>query len=134
MLYINNMKMADALFKKSCIKVETAFFGLKKKVLYTLTNSPVMSLDLEYDPINGQKVKDLVTLPQDDFLECLKRDGCPKTTDNGHYRLSLCFSQDHQFAALLLSRFFVFEYHAIGEVRFAEGAEAEILLKPFLKS
>ncbi|MBO7551321.1 MAG: hypothetical protein J6T62_07350 [Fibrobacter sp.] len=63
----------------------------------------------------------------------IQREGRPKTSDNGNYRLNLCYSQDREFAALQLQQFSGFEYHNVGGIRFVEGDEAHKLLAVFVK-
>ncbi|MCQ2107413.1 MAG: hypothetical protein MJZ05_01450 [Fibrobacter sp.] len=58
--------------------------------------------------------------------------------ENGMYDLSYCYSQDHKFAALQLTKYMSFEYRPVTAIRFvenetAEGDEAEVLYKAFVK-
>lgn len=133
MSLINNMEMASALFKKSYIKIEKAFFGLKTKIIYTLTNSPVVGDYLEYDRTCGAKVKYLLDLPTDQLQEALKNEKHLEPVANGMYSLSLCYSKDHRFAAFLLSRYIEFDYCPVSEVRFVQGDDAEALLRTLVR-
>ena len=54
---ISKMEMATALFNQIYIKTEKAFFGLKTKITYAPTNSPVVGTSLEFAPAEGQKAK-----------------------------------------------------------------------------
>lgn len=130
---ISKMEMANALFNKPYIKTEKKFFGIKTNVTYTKTNSPVVGICLEFSPTEGQKVQTIVGAPSNDLEMTIQREGLPKTSDNGNIRLNLCYSQDHEFAALHLQQFSGFEYHTLGEIRFAEGDEARKLLAVFVK-
>ena len=125
--------MASALFNKPYIKTEKKFFGFKTDVTYTKTNSPVVGICLDYSPAEGQKVKAIFEAPLGTLDSVIQRDGRPKTSDNGNFRLNLCYSKDHEFAALHLQQFSGFEYHTVGEIRFAEGDEARKLLAVFVK-
>lgn len=127
------MEMASVLFKKSCIKVEKSFFGLKTKVTYLTTNSPVNGLSLEYDCTNGKKVMDFMNTAPSGIDQLIEKEGKPQTSDNGNMLLTLCYSKDHQFAAFQLFQYSNFEYHVVGEIKFYEGSDAEKELSPFIK-
>ena len=130
---ISKMEMASALFSKSYIKVEKKFFGFITKVTYTPTNSPVVGLYLDYALADGEKVKRLASAAPGEVVTLIKKDGRPTTSPNGHWRLSLCYSQDRRFAALCFSEFVGFEYKTIGEIRFVEGDDAAKILQAFVK-
>ncbi len=130
---ISKMEMANALFNKPYIKTEKKFFGFKTNVTYTKTNSPVVGICLEFSPTEGQKVQAIVEASLESLDATIQREGRPKTSDNGNYRLNLCYSQDREFAALQLQQFSGFEYHTVGEIRFVEGDEAHKLLAVFVK-
>ena len=130
---ISKMEMANALFNKPYIKTEKKFFGFKTNVTYTKTNSPVVGICLEFSPTEGQKVQAIVEASLESLDATIQREGRPKTSDNGNYRLNLCYSQDREFAALQLQQFSEFEYHNVGGIRFVEGDEAHKLLAVFVK-
>ena len=130
---ISKMEMASALFNKPYIKTEKKFFSFKTNVTYTRTNSPIVGICLEFSPTEGQKVQAIVEASLNALDETIQREGHPKTSDNGNFRLNLCYSQDHEFAALHLQQFSGFEYHTLGEIRFAEGDEARKLLAVLVK-
>lgn len=130
---ISKMEMANALFNKPYIKTEKKFFGFKTNVTYTRTNSPVVGICLEFSPTEGQKVKEIVEASSSALDAVVQKNGHPKTGDNGNFRLNLCYSQDREFAALHLQQFSGFEYHTVGEIRFAKGDEARKLLAVFVK-
>ena len=130
---ISKMEMANALFNKPYIKTEKKFFGFKTNVTYTKTNSPVVGTCLDYSPTEGQKVKDMFEASSSTLDAVVQKNGHPKTSDNGNYRLNLCYSQDREFAALQLQQFSGFEYHNVGGIRFVEGEKAHKLLAVFVK-
>ncbi|WP_144065931.1 hypothetical protein [Fibrobacter sp. UWB2] len=130
---ISKMEMANALFNKPYIKTKKKFFGFKTNVTYTKTNSPVVGICLEFSPTEGQKVQAIVEASLESLDATIQREGRPKTSDNGNLRLNLCYSQDREFVALHLQQFSGFEYHTLGEIRFAEGDEAHKLLAAFMK-
>ena len=130
---ISKMEMAGALFSQIYIKTEKAFFGLITKVTYAPTKSSVVGLSLDYNPSEGQKVKAIVEAPLNELKATLQKEGRPQTGPNGNFRLNLCYSKDHEFAALHLQQFSGFEYHTISKVRYATGDEARLLLTAFVK-
>ena len=133
MANISNMEIASAVFEKSCIKVEKSFFGLKTKVTYVPTNSPIVGETLESASAEGAKLDRLVAASPNDVESILQKTGRPETSPNGHWLVSICYSKDHKFVAMQLSEFVGFDYKAVGDVRFAEGEDAEKLLRPFVK-
>lgn len=128
-----NMEMAKALFSKDYIKVEKYFFDLRTKVIYTPTNSKVIGCSLEYGASNGEKIKELLELPDETILEEASKMKFLESMDNGMYDLSFCYSKDYKFAALQLSKYMAFEYRAVTAVRFIENDVAEALLRVLLK-
>ena len=130
---ISKMEMANALFAQIYIKTEKKFFGFITKVTYTPTNSPVVGASLDFSPAEGEKVKAILGASPSELCAVLKKEGRPLTTANGNFRLDLCYSQDHEFAALHLQQFSGFEYHPVGEIRFAAGEEAKMMLTAFIK-
>lgn len=130
---VKNMEMAKTVFGMNCIKVEKALFGLMTKVVYTPTNSPVVGVCLDFDPVNGEKVRHIIEVSPDKVESVVEKEGLPKACDNGNFRLSICYSKDCQFAALQLQQFSNFSYHQVGEIRFAEGELAAKELRPFVK-
>ena len=130
---ISKMEMASALFAQIYIKTEKKFFGLKTKVTYTPTNSPVVGICLDFSPAEGEKVQEILVTPASGLDAIFQKVGHPTTTANGNFRLNLCYSQDHEFAALHLQQFSGFEYHSVSGTRFAAGEEAKKLLDAFVK-
>lgn len=124
--------MAGLLFKKSCIKVEKAFFGLKTNVIYTPTNSAVVGEIMDYDCANGKKVLEFYDANPNQIELLIKKEGRPETGCNGNTRLFLCYSKDHQFMAMQVFQYSNFEYHAAGEAKFFEGMNAVMELKAFV--
>lgn len=130
---ISKMEMAGDLFKQIYIKTEKKFFGFMTKVTYAPTNSPVVGISLEYSPAEGQKIKTILDTPPNKIDEVLPQNGRLQTSPNGNYRLELCYSKDHEFAALHLQQFVGFEYRTVCQIRFAAGNDAKNLLNAFIK-
>ena len=130
---ISKMEMATALFNQIYIKTEKTFFGLKTKVTYAPTNSPVVGTYLEFAPAEGQKVKTILEATPAELDAVLQKNGRPQTGENGNMKLNICYSRDHEFAAFHLQQFSGFEYRTIIETRFVAGDEAKKLLQVFIK-
>jgi hypothetical protein len=63
-------------------------------------------------------------MPLDEMAADIQQKGKPVTGANGHFRLELCLSDDHQFCALQMFRFGDFKYNPVFEPRFYEGTDA----------
>ncbi|MCQ2106923.1 MAG: hypothetical protein MJZ26_14165 [Fibrobacter sp.] len=130
---IRRMELASVLSKNPSIMTEKRFLGFKTCFTYRPTHSPLVGIYLEYDPINGHRVRQLVASAPDEVDELIQKEGMPHPSCNGNIRLCLCYSRDHHFAAMQLSQYANFDYHPIDEIRVAEGEEAEKLLYPFVR-
>ncbi len=121
--------MAKAVFAKSYISIKESFFGLCQKVIYTPTNSRVKAVIQEYSADEGVRLEQLLSLPADKQEAELASKGKPAVTTMGNYQLQACVSDDRQFCAVQLFRFYDFAYHPLDEPRFFEGKEAETIFK-----
>jgi hypothetical protein len=126
---IKNLEMAKAVFAKSYISIKKSFFGLCQKVIYTPTNSQVKAVIQEYSADEGVRLEQLLSLPTDKLEAELASKGKPVITSVGNCQLQACVSDDRQFCAVQLFRFYEFVYHPLGEPRFFEGKEAETISK-----
>ena len=126
---IKNLEMAEAISSKSYISINKSFFGLCQKVIYTPTNSRVKTIREEYSAKEGKRLEQLLTLPADKQEAELASKGKPAVTAMGNYQLQACVSDDRQFCAVQLFRFYDFAYHPLDEPRFFEGKEAETIFK-----
>lgn len=129
---IKNLEMAKAVFAKSYISINKSFFGLCQKVIYTPTNSQVKAVIQEYSADEGVRLEQLLSLPTDKLESELASKGKPVITSVGNYQIQACVSDDRQFCAVQLFRFYEFVYHPLGEPRFFEGKEAETISKIIL--
>ena len=129
---IKNLEMAKAVFAKSYISIKKSFFGLCQKVIYTPTNSQVKAVIQEYSADEGVRLEQLLSLPTDKLEAELASKGKPVITSAGNCQLQACVSDDRQFCAVQLFRFYEFVYHPLGEPRFFEGKEAETISKIIL--
>ncbi|MCQ2063422.1 MAG: hypothetical protein MJY99_08830 [Fibrobacter sp.] len=132
MANIAKMEMANALFKKKCIKVEKAFFGLKTNVTYTPTNSSVVGDCLDFSCADSKKVVEFFEAAPNQVEALVQKEGQVKQSCNGNTRLFLCYSKDRKFAAMQLFLYSNFEYRAQGDAKFFEGSDAEKKLKAFV--
>ena len=134
----NDREMDDSLHNQSNISIKKTFFGLKETLFFNPTKSKIDGGDLELDSDNGDKIKELLELPDDTICQLTSKMDHLLPAENGMYDLSYCYSQDHKFAALQLTKYMSFEYRPVTAIRFvenetAEGDEAEVLYKAFVK-
>ena len=124
---IKHLDMAAAVSVYTNITVKKSLFSTK--VIYTPTGSNVKAMVLEYSPSEGEKVLHLLDLPLEKMAADISQNGKPATGANGHFRMEVCRSEDHQFCVLQLSRYTDFNYHPLFEPRFYEGKDVEYLTK-----
>lgn len=129
----NDKEMDDSLHNQSNISVKKSFFGLKETIFYNPTKSKIDGGDLELDPDNGDKIKELLELPDDTICQLTSKMDHLLPAENGMYDLSYCYSKDHKFAALQLTKYMSFEYRPVTAIRFVENETAESLLRILLK-
>ena len=115
---IKNLEMADAVFSKNYIRIDNSFFGLSQKIVYVPTGSPVKVVKLEYSREEGERLEKLLSLPVNKLEAELASKGKPTTTAVGNYQLQACVSDDRQFCAVQLFRFYDFMYHPLEEPLF----------------
>lgn len=129
----NDREMDDFLHNQSNISVKKTFFGLKETLFFNPTKSKIDGGDLELDSNNGDKIKELLELPDNTICQMASKMGHLLPAENGMYDLSYCYSQDHKFAALRLTKYMSFEYRPVTGIRFVENETAESLLRILLK-
>lgn len=118
--------------------VKKPFPDLKEIVFTNPTKSKIDGGCLALDIEDGDKIKELLELPDETICEMGSKMNPLSPVENGMYNLSFCYSQDHKFAALQLTKYMSFEYRPVTAIRFvenetAEGDEAEVLYKAFVK-
>ncbi len=133
MSFTNDREMNDFLHNQSNISIKKTFFGLKETLFFNPTKSKIDGGDLELDSDNGDKIKELLELPDDTICQLTSKMDHLLPTENGMYDLSYCYSQDHKFAALQLTKYMSFEYRPVTAIRFVENETAESLLRILLK-
>jgi len=122
---IKNLEMAAALSAYQHIEIKKSLFSTK--AIYTPTQSQVKPIVLEYTPSEGERMERLLDMPLDKMAADIQEKGKPVAGANGHFRLEICLSDDHQFCALQLFRFSDFQYKPVFEPRFYEGKDAEYI-------
>ena len=120
---IKNLEMAAALSTYQHIEIKKSLFSTK--AIYTPTQSQARAIILEFTPSEGERVERLLRMPLDKMAADIQQKGKPKTGVNGHFRLELCMSDDHQFCALQLFRFGDLQYMPVFDPRFYEGKDVE---------
>lgn len=127
MSIFKSLEMASAVSTSPNISIKKSWFSTK--VIYTPTASTVKSMMLEYSPLEGQKVEQLLGMPLEQMAAEIEQNGKPLTGVNGNFRLDVCLSQDHQFCALQLSRFINYSYQPLFPPRIYEGKDVEHFAK-----
>lgn len=126
---IKNLGMGEAISSKNYINIINSFFGLCQKVIYVPTGSRVKVVCQEYSADEGERLEKLLSFPLDKLESELASKGKPTTTAVGNYQLQACVSDDRQFCAVQLFRFYDFMYHPLEEPLFFKGKGAEIISK-----
>ncbi|MCL4102005.1 hypothetical protein [Fibrobacter sp. HC4] len=109
------------------------FLGLKESIFSNTTKSDVDGIELKLNSEDGDKIKELLELPDETICEMASKMDCLSSAEDGTYELSVCYSQDRKFAALQLAKYMAFKYRPVTGVRFVENETAESLLKILLK-
>lgn len=125
--------MAKAISSESCVQTRQVLFGLKTIATYVPTNSRIVEFHREYSIGTGGLILQLLETPIDELESFVSRIGFLKPCDNGCYCLLVHYSKDHQFAAILMSKYVDFDYHPVGNIRFAQGDEAKTILRALIK-
>ncbi len=126
---IKTLEMAGAVSSKNYISIKKSFLGLSEKVIYEPTSSRVRAVRQEYSADEGKQLEQLMSLPLSRLEAELNAKGKPATSAVGSYQLQACLSDDRQFCAVQLFRFYDFMYHPLSDPRFFEGKEAETVSK-----
>ena len=131
MTKIKNLEMAATISNENDITINTTFFGLCEKAIYTPTGSRVKAQTFEYSPVNGERLGILLNSNTDEINRQLNRGVMVRATPVGNIRAEICQSNDRQFLAVNLLRFSNFRYDPISEVKFFRGHDAEVACRLF---
>lgn len=126
-----NMAMAVAVASHRDITVKKSFFGLIAKALYTPTDSPVLVLQYDYTTENGAHIKQVLSASDSQLEDAVKAAGKVEKAPMGPFRVEVCYSIDHQFAAVQPFGYSDFEYKPQADISFYEGPAAELIIKLF---
>lgn len=129
MANINKMKMAQTVISNEHITVKKGFLGLSTTVTYQPTGSKVNVTALNYSPEEGPKVKTIIGLKGSELAARVEKTEKIEQDGIGHYHLDLCYSDDHEFAAMQMLQFSDFNYGPVTEPVILEGADAKNILK-----
>lgn len=132
MANINKMKMAQSVVSNQHITVKKGFFGLFTTVTYEPTGSKVNVTTLNFSPEEGPKVKTIIGLKDAELAARVEKTEKVEQDGIGHYHLDLCYSDDHEFAAMQLLQFSDFSYEPTTEPVIYEGEDAKNILKLFV--
>ena len=122
-----NLEMADAVSAYRNITIKKTLFGTK--AIYEPTQSRVRALVRDYSAAEGERLERMLNLPVNKLIDEINRKGKPQSSANGNFKLEACLSDDHQFCALQLLRFYDYNYHPLFEPRFYEGNDVEFIAK-----
>lgn len=126
MANIKNLQMWNTICKDLRIDISKSMFGLKTKVIYKKSGSPIKARTIEYSPIDGEKLKLILNTPAEQMTKVIG-DYRPKPIVNGNYMIEICMSVDKQFIALQLFQFNRMNYEPIMDILTLEGKEAETI-------
>ena len=130
MANITHLEMCDTLVALPEIEVKKSFFGLKTRILYTPTSSPVSVYQNEYAADAGSRLETILHAEPDAVPGMIAHQELV-STGVGSTRLDACISADRQFAAVQLLRFQDFTYRPLTEMQVFHGAAAEAIASLF---
>jgi len=122
----NKLEMAQELLSHNNLKVVSSMFGLTKKLLYTVTGSPVKVVRNNYNPEAVSHLMRVIESDSHGLSAAVK--ACRVTKmEVGNIELDACVSQDKRFVAMQLLQFGDYMYRPISKVAFFEGDDAELV-------
>ncbi|MBO4443602.1 MAG: hypothetical protein J5814_02385 [Bacteroidaceae bacterium] len=130
MANIMNLQMWKTICTNNRIGVSKSMLGLRKKVTYLPTESPIEARVMGYSPETGARLKYIFEAPAAERGKAAAGFH-PQQVDNGNYLLELCTSRDGSFVAVLLLRYMLMNYEPITDVLVFEKADAKIIWQMF---
>ena len=127
MTNFNNLEMGEAISMHPHIIIKKSFFGLRKQLVYQLTQSPIDIIINDYSAENGALIEKVLMSPKDKLEKTAQSVGKVQKSAIANMRLEVCLSRDHQFAALQLFRFVDFKYQPLTDVHCFEGKNAALV-------
>ena len=125
MANIKKMEMAQAIFANENISVEKTFLGLKTKLTYKPTGSPIEAKEFDFTPDMGEKMLKLLKTPAEKFDAAIANIGNIPSTPIGHFHLEVIASADGQFTAMQMFRFADFKFQKETEIVYLDAHCAE---------
>ena len=131
MANIKNLRMWESICNDARISIKKSLFGLRSTAIYAPTNSVIDASSLEYSPVDGAKIKQLLSMPREKMAAAIG-DFHPKTVDYGNYMAEVAVSRDKTFMVMQLFQFQQLNYEAVTDVLIFEGQEAETVARIFV--
>ncbi len=133
MANLNKLSMVNDVMTNPNISIHKTMLGLHTDYVYQPSDSKLTAYILEYNPTVGEKVEQLLQMPDTDISTAADKCGVLVNTPIGHWHLEACISKDHRFAAFQLFRFSNFSYTPVTDVRIFEGDCAEKISALFVR-
>lgn len=124
--------MWPALEASSRVSVKSSFFGLCERAVLTDSGKTLKIVKRDYQPECASKLEQLLQAP-DDKLAALAASMTITPTPVGNIRLDVCYTADHEFAAVQMLRFADYKYRTITQPRLLDGAAAHAIMNFVLK-
>ena len=119
--------MANALLVHEKLSVKSTLFGLKKRLVYIPTGSPVKVIRNNYHADAVDQLQRIIE-SDDKGLAAAVKSFRAKKQPIGNVELDICLSEDKNIVALQLLRFDdEYAYHPITEPAFFEGEQAQLV-------
>ncbi len=125
----NKLQMAQALNDNSVLTVKSSLFGLKKRLVYIPTGSPVNVVKNNYHTEALAPLQRIIESGAKDLAAAVKAFK-HQAQPIGNVQLDVCLSQDNNFVALQLHQFGEeYAYHPVTAPAFFEGEQAQLVAK-----
>ncbi len=119
--------MANDLLAHEKLSVKSILFGLKKRLVYIPTGSPVKVIRDNYHADAVDQLQRIIE-SDDKGLAAAVKSFRAKKQPIGNVELDICLSEDKNFVAMQLLRFGdEYAYHPITEPAFFEGEQAQLV-------
>lgn len=127
---IKSLQMWKDICADARISVSKTLLGLRTTATYTITDSSLCANIIEYSPVDGEKLKNILESARSQVAEVIG-DFRPKAVANGNYMAEVCYSQDGKFLAVQLYQFARMSYEPVTETKIYEGDTAQTMVKMF---
>ena len=119
--------MAQALLSNNNLSVQSSLFGLKKRLIYVPTGSPVKVSRINYHADAIAPLQRIIGSDAKGLAAAVKAFRAQQQAV-GNVELDVCLSQDKNFVALQLLQFGdEYAYHPISSPAFFEGEQAQLV-------